>query len=229
MVKKLLKKLWRSGAVQTGLTTLAAGYIWLIYHTTRWRIYGADIPQAYWKTGRPFILCFWHGRLLMMPYAWSRSHPIDMLISSHRDGQLIARTVAFFGINTVQGSTAKGGTQAVRHMLRALRAGTYIGITPDGPRGPRYEIGGTLIALAQTAGVDILPLAYATSRRKILSTWDHFHLPLPFGRGAFVWGQPFSLQTGEREDLRQQLTRHMNQTLTAAEEAVGYPVAEVSA
>ncbi len=115
------------------LCWLAARYIRLAHASGRWSVVGADIPKRLWDEGKPFILCFWHGRLLMMPYCWRSGIPIHMLVSRHRDGRLIADTVGYFNVGTVAGSTRHGGSSALRTLLRILKEGQSVGITPDGP------------------------------------------------------------------------------------------------
>jgi lysophospholipid acyltransferase (LPLAT)-like uncharacterized protein len=78
-------------------------------------------------------------------------------------------------------------------MLKRLKEGSCVGITPDGPRGPAMQASAGIVNVARLAGVPILPLTYATSRRRILATWDCFHLALPFGRGAYLWGEPIEI------------------------------------
>jgi hypothetical protein len=220
-----IKKILKSDLVQGVVTALGALYIWIVYVTSRWEVKGGEIPQAYWKENKPFILSFWHGRLLMMPFVWSRAHPFYMLISSHKDGQLIAKIVSYYGIKTIYGSTSKGGTQALRHLLKALKAGGSMGITPDGPRGPRERVGGSVIPIAMAAGVDVIPVTYATSRRKILNTWDGFHLAFPFSRGVFLWGDPLPLKTKDKQGHHWEkvLEDRLNDLQVAAEAYVDQP------
>ena len=109
-------------------------YIRFAYLTNRWSVEGAEHPRRLREAGQPFILAFWHGRLMMIPMAWRRMAPIHMLISSHRDGRIIADAVAHFGVQSVAGSTRRGGSAALRAMVKALAAGDCVGITPDGPQ-----------------------------------------------------------------------------------------------
>lgn len=183
----------RQPRVQRALCWLVARYIRLVHRTSRWRVIGADAPRRLWTEGRPFILAFWHGRLLMMPYCWNPEVPINMLISRHVDGQLIARTVAHFGIATVAGSSSKGGRAALRTIVKALKAGECVGFTPDGPRGPRMRASAGLVNAARLAGVPILPCTYGIRRRRVLRSWDSFVLALPFSRGVFLWGAPIEV------------------------------------
>jgi lysophospholipid acyltransferase (LPLAT)-like uncharacterized protein len=161
-------------------------------------VVNADGAQAAWAAGRPFILAFWHGRLLMMPYVWQRGVAMRMLISTHRDGELIAGTIRHFGLGSVRGSSRRDGAAALRAMLKALRGGACVGITPDGPRGPRMRASEGVVGIAKLSGVQVLPAAFATSRRKLLGSWDRFALALPFSRGVFVWGAP--IEVGRHDD-----------------------------
>ena len=164
-----------------------------MYATSRWETRNAEAVHALWDSGTPFIIAFWHGRLFMMPHIWRQNVPIDLLISHHRDGEILARTVGHFGFDTIRGSTSKGGGSALREILRALQSGTSIGFTPDGPRGPRMRASEGIISIAKLAGVPIVPSSYAVSRRKVLRSWDRFTFPFPFSRGLYIWGTPLSV------------------------------------
>ncbi|MEQ8666983.1 MAG: lysophospholipid acyltransferase family protein [Rhodospirillales bacterium] len=188
-----LKRLLANDGVRGVLCFVGALYIRLVHATTRWEIVRGDVPDAFWDAGKPFILAFWHGRLLMMPYCWRRGRDIEMLISEHRDGRLIAKTVSHFGIDTVTGSSTRGGTAALRKMVSTLKAGGYVGITPDGPRGPRMRASDGIAAVAKLSGVPVIPATYAVARRRVLGTWDRFVVAWPFNRGVIVWGSPVSV------------------------------------
>ena len=172
---------------------LASQYVRLVYATGRFQTLGDAAPAGLWRDGRPFIVAFWHGRLLMLPRVWPRGVAMHLLISEHPDGGLIARTVGHFGLATVRGSTARGGTVALRAMLRLLAAGDCVGITPDGPRGPRMRASEGIVQLARLAGVPIVPLTFSIARRRLLGTWDRFLVPLPFSRGVYLWGEPIEV------------------------------------
>lgn len=193
---RALKWLARKEWVQRILCWWVAQYIRLVHATGRWTVRGDEAPRHFWAQGKPFILAFWHGRLLMMPYCWDSRVPIKMLISNHVDGRLIARTVRHFGIDTVAGSSSKGGTAALRAIVKALKAGECVGFTPDGPRGPCMRASIGLVNAARLAGAPILPCTYATARRRVLGSWDRFVLALPFSRGVFLWGAPIEVPQG---------------------------------
>ena len=209
---------------------IGALYIRLVRYTGRWRIEGEHIPESFRSAGKPFILAFWHGRLLMMPYCWRRTDLVNMLISGHRDGRLISQTVKHFNIESVVGSTSRGGAQATRHLIRLMRDGGIVGITPDGPRGPRMRVGEGTVALARLSGAPIVPATFAASRRRVMGSWDRFILALPFSRGVFLWGQPIEVPRdaeGETLEARQQeLEDAMNGLTDRADAMMGQAAIE---
>jgi lysophospholipid acyltransferase (LPLAT)-like uncharacterized protein len=222
---RLARNLFGGPALRGLVCAAAALYIRLVHATSRWRVEGAEAPRRRWAARQPFILAFWHGRLLLMPYCWDRATPISMLISRHRDGQLIARTVAHFGIAAVAGSSTKGGGRAMRAMLKALRAGECVGVTPDGPHGPRMRANAGLVNLAKLAGVPILPCSYSIRRGRLLGSWDRFLLALPFSRGEFRWGEPIHVapdaDMAALESARRQVEDSLNALTRAADLACG--------
>lgn len=195
------KRFIRRERPRAAVCRLAAGYIRLVWRTGRWSVEGAAIPERLVAAGRPFIVAFWHGRLLMMPEAWRYSPRFNMVISHHPDGQLIAHTVKHLGIDTIVGSSSRGGTAALRAMLRALAGGACVGVTPDGPRGPRMRASAGVVHVARLSGAPIVPLAYSAAPSRLLGSWDRLMVPLPFARGVIQWGEPIGIETdaGEAE------------------------------
>jgi lysophospholipid acyltransferase (LPLAT)-like uncharacterized protein len=127
---------------------------------------------------------------------------MNILISRHRDGRVIARALRHFGVGTIEGSTSRGGGRALRNLLRALKEGQYIGVTPDGPRGPRMRASAGVIQVARLADAPILPTSYAASRRRVLGSWDRFVLALPFTRGVIRVGDLIPPpQSGDDADI----------------------------
>jgi len=200
-------------ALRGAFCWLVAFYIRLVWATGRWQVVGAEHPQRFWRAGEPFIGAFWHGRILMMPCAWQTSRRMNMLISQHRDGELIARTIGHFGLATVRGSSRRGGAQAFRAMLRALRAGEYVGITPDGPHGPRMRAADGIVTVARIAGLPILPATFGVSRRVVLGSWDRFVVALPFSRGVVAWGAPIEVPAEASPAALERMRREVEDAL----------------
>ncbi|HTZ36242.1 MAG TPA: lysophospholipid acyltransferase family protein, partial [Stellaceae bacterium] len=191
----------------------------------RWSVEGAEHPRRLRDANRPFILAFWHGRLMMIPMAWQRLAPIHMLISAHRDGRIIADAVAHFGVQSVAGSTRRGGSAALRSMVKALAAGDCVGITPDGPAGPAMVASAGIVNVARLARAPIVPVVFAASRRRVLRSWDRMQVVLPFGRGVFLWGEPIEVESELDADgverARQLVERRMVEMVALAEAKVG--------
>lgn len=221
-----LRRLLRNARLRRIACWAVHYYIRFVYSTTRWNVEGVEWARRLRAEGKPFILAFWHGRLLMIPMAWQRLAPMHMLISAHPDGQIIADAVTYFGVNSVAGSTSRGGSAALRTMLKRLKEGDCVGMTPDGPRGPAMTASVGIINVARLAQVPILPITYATSRRRILATWDRFHLPWPFGRGVYLWGEPIEiameLDESGLEGVRRLVETRMVEMVGEAERHVGH-------
>ena len=198
------KKILRTKLAYSIVCWIGAKYIKFVSFTTKWSFINKKYVENLWKKNEAFILCFWHGRLLMMPLSWNKKKKINVLISAHPDGQLLSKTVEHFDIKTIIGSSSKGGSEAVRNIIKSLKSGISIGMTPDGPRGPRMKINSAIIKIASLTGSKIVPLAYSVKRKFFLNSWDKFLVALPFGKGCFVWGRPIKIKrnVSSNEDLK---------------------------
>lgn len=225
-----LKRAMRAEAAQNLLSGASAAYIRLVRATTRWDIEAPEPAVRLMANQAPVIACFWHGRLMMMPRAWQGRQPFYMLVSEHRDGVLIARTIRRFGYRTTMISRKRGPVAALRALHGELEKGHAVGITPDGPRGPRMRARPGAIRLAQLSGAAILPVTYAVSRRRLLPTWDRFCFALPFARGLILWGEPLWVPrraaNEELDRLRADLERRLNALTTEADRRFGLPAVE---
>lgn len=154
--------------------------------------------------GNGFIYVFWHGRqvFLVVTHCGPRSHP---LISRSRDGEIIARVCASFGVTPIRGSSSRGGAAAMLQMMAMLESGGNLGFTPDGPRGPLHQVQPGALFLAQKSGRPIVPVAYGAKRRWVMKgSWDEYIVPKPFNRIAMVYGEPVHVKPGD--DLRNKAT-----------------------
>ncbi len=142
----------------------------------------------------PIIAAFWHNRTALMPLFYERYCPnrtVVTFISRSRDGQFMTDVASFFGIKAVRGSSSRHGAAA---MLAAVHAShdphVDIAITPDGPRGPRYQVQPGLIRLAQLTGRPIIAITYQLSWKLELKSWDRFYVPLPFSACHLTTSEP---------------------------------------
>ena len=224
------KRITRNESLSAAVAWLAAWYIRAVFRSLSWTIEGMDQLRDCHDRGQGFIICFWHGRMMILPAAWDRSREVHMLISDHRDGRLIARTVGDFGIATVTGSSSKGGAQALRSIVRLLASGVAVGFTPDGPRGPRMRASLGVVQAARLAGVPIFPTTYSTTRRRVFSSWDRFVLPLPFGRGVLLVGAPIPVarhaDAAALERARGEVEERLNALTREADRRCGWPPIE---
>ncbi len=115
--------------------------------------------------GGNIIFSFWHGRMLMMPFVGPEG-PSSVMVSRHKDGELISRVVQRFGIGSVRGSTTRGGMSALKEIIRLAKKGQSIAFTPDGPRGPRYTVQMGVIQAAMATGLPVYPLTYSALKKK---------------------------------------------------------------
>lgn len=220
---------WRRSKLSLGLASwLIAAYAKLIWVTGRWTIEGREHLLRLNDEGRPTFAAFWHGRILVMPFAWHQRSKFHMLISSHADGRIIAGAVSYFGIEWIAGSSSEGGGAALRAMLRHLKAGAGVGITPDGPDGPAMIAKPGIVVAARLAKAAVLPVSYATRWRRILGSWDRFHLPLPFSRGIMIYGPP--IEIGEAGDpaaleaARLKVEQGLNSITADADRRMGHEI-----
>jgi hypothetical protein len=136
------------------------------------------------------IYTLWHGRLLPLTY-YHRRQNIATLISQSRDGEYIARVVERWGYRAIRGSSSRGGSGALREMIKLARTGRSLAITPDGPRGPRQKLKPGVLTLAQLTGQPMIPMsASATRAWWVDARWDHFLVPKPFARVFVRYADP---------------------------------------
>ena len=134
------------------------------------------------KSGGPFIWIFWHNRIAGMPLIyrrWFKHRKALVLTSASGDGDILARTMGWFNLGAVRGSSSRRGARALKELVLTIRAGTDVIITPDGPRGPRYHLEGGLVQLAALTGAKVVPIVVEYSKFKVFKTWDAFRLPTP--------------------------------------------------
>ena len=139
----------------------------------------------------PILLALWHGRILyflkLYEYLGSR---LTILVSQSSDGELITQLLSCFGLPTTRGSTSQGGARGLLAVVNKVRSGAHAGFTPDGPRGPRYQVQPGLLLVAKRTGAPILPMTFGAQWKRVLASWDAFLLPLPFSRIVVVYGEP---------------------------------------
>jgi lysophospholipid acyltransferase (LPLAT)-like uncharacterized protein len=140
----------------------------------------------------PILLALWHGRMFL-PIDAHRHAGIVTMASQSEDGEIIARWLENNGYLVTRGSTSRGGSEALRHMVRRVRSGHHAALTVDGPQGPARVVQPGVIRLARLTEAWILPISFSSSRPLLLSSWDRFLLPKPFSRNVVAYGDPFAI------------------------------------
>ena len=209
------------------LTNLLTGYLALTYRTLRWTREGQELAQGVWTqsmaSGSGAILAMWHSRVAVGAPSWPQGPDkpeIRVLVSQSRDGEFIARVIAKLGLPSIRGSSLKktdthknkGGEQAFRDMVKWVKDGGAVCITPDGPRGPVEVMQKGAVALARVSGAPVLFVGVAMKPCIRLNTWDRTIIPLPFARAAMVWDGPAS---AGRDDDPDALTARWGDRLSA--------------
>ncbi len=233
-LRTFFRRIAQSRTAGAGASFFIGLYIRIVFATSRWDFIEREHADRLVESGEGFIAAFWHQRLLMGAVIRRKTERrVFMLISNHRDGEIIADAVRPFGIEFIRGSAAnpkkthkdKGGAPALAQMIAALEEGAIVGMTPDGPRGPSRRAQAGVIRLAQLSGAPILPGAYSSSGGWRLRTWDRFLLAAPFSRGAFVGEAPIRVPSdagpGDIEAARIALERALNSASDRADRAVG--------
>ena len=186
--------------------SLGAGLIGALARTWRVREVGREGWRRMEREGRGVILAFWHGQMLPM-LVHHRDRGAAVLISEHRDGEIIARVVRAFGLRAVRGSTSRGGGRALLELAAELRRGSEVAVTPDGPRGPRHAFAPGALVAAQRGGAPIVALVAHVDRAWRLKSWDRFEIPKPFARITIAYSEPLPVGGGSAREAAAEAPR----------------------
>jgi lysophospholipid acyltransferase (LPLAT)-like uncharacterized protein len=190
----------------------------LIGGTLRWRIEDsaqllADTPQ------QPCIFAFWHNRIFLMPYLF-RKHwhtrqrdRVAVLVSASKDGEHLTHVLSKFNLICVRGSSSRRGKEALRELTRLVQEGYDVGITPDGPRGPKYHCQDGVISLAQLAQAPIIPVSYDLSWKFTFNSWDGFMVPFPFAHATVRIAPPMVIPANANDAHREQKRLELERVL----------------
>ncbi len=184
-------------------------------------------PDEYFRDGgKPAIFALWHGRLFF-PMFCRRDRGIYVLVSEHRDGEIITSALDSAGFDTVRGSTTRGSTRALVRLIRLIRGGAQVAFTPDGPKGPRWKFQPGAVYLAAKTGLPIIPITGSARWAYYFKSWDSFQLPLPFSKGILITGEPYFVTGGLDEDTierhRMEIERRLQSLALEADRLAGAP------
>jgi len=160
------------------------------------------------------IVTMWHGDLLMQPLNYQNFRPkrtVKAIISEHRDGEAIRKTVEFLGIGSLSGSSTRGGAKALIGAIRSIKNGIDIAITPDGPKGPIYSVADGIVVISQKTKAKIVPFSSVPTKYWKMKSWDKFVIPKPFGQIDFYIGEPIDVLGMDIEEAKALIQNRMNE------------------
>ncbi len=176
----------------------------LIYLSCRKKYF---LPKNRLKN-KPYIIAFWHGKLLMQPFIYNklRKKPkVATMISEHFDGEVLSKMIKFFHFDSIRGSSKKGAIKVLKESFKKVNDGYDIGITPDGPKGPKYSIADGIVAIAQKKDLDIVVCSFQASSYWKLKSWDSFMIPKPFSTIFLFAKEPFSVDGLSLNDAKKMI------------------------
>ena len=209
---------------------LGSVFIRLLGSTWRVKWKGMENLEKARKLSHNVVFSFWHGRFLVLTYT-HRGKDIQVLTSEHYDGDLIGRTIKWLHFGNLKGSTTRGGAKAIRQIVGVLKKGLDVGLTVDGPTGPRGIVQQGAVEVSRMTGCVIVPLLNTAHRRYLFNSWDRFQLPIPFSKVVVSYGEPVVIQPGadtdEREKARILLQDRLNEMTSDMDRTAGYDGSDV--
>jgi lysophospholipid acyltransferase (LPLAT)-like uncharacterized protein len=202
---------------------VAALIVFLIRTVGKTIRFHADDRSGYFQNSRPptkFIVIVWHNRLALSTTLYERyarryqpERRLAAMVSASRDGGFLAKIMEGLGLEPVRGSSSRRGGQALVEMTTWAEKGCDLALTPDGPRGPRYEVQDGVITTAQLTGLPIIPVSYRLNWKIRVNSWDKFQIPLPFARCDVIMGKPLSVPREISDEQREMYRKQLEQSL----------------
>ncbi len=215
------KKILKNKIIQFFLALLSVLYIKFVRLTSKIDNINYNIPISFWNKNKPFILAFWHSQLMMISFTWSRNTKINIIASTHSDGRFGAIIGKFFKLNNIPHSS-KNSNNSLKNIFKLVKEKEYIGITPDGPRGPNKEVSEGIIKLASALEIPIIACGFWSSKNFELKSWDKFLITLPFSKCYFVWSKPIYVEKKvngiKLKEYQKNLQKELNDNIKQARE-----------
>ena len=195
----IFKKIFKYSLLQKFLAYVGYIYILFVCITSKIKIKNDQLSKKMLLDKKPFILAFWHSQLMMVGFVWKSKNTLNMLASSHSDGRFGSYIAGHFNLKNIS-IMAKNKSPSLRKVFKILNEKNYIGITPDGPRGPNKKVSEGIIKIAMHSQVPIIPLGFASNKNFKLNSWDSFLITYPFSKCNFVWGEPITIPSSTKEN-----------------------------
>lgn len=206
-----------------GELAAAAGYTFLRTLSASLRLRWEDPDDHLSAIGQSSVIfALWHNRLILSLPSYRKyflaRHPhrrLVALISASKDGALLSRLMTHHGVESVRGSSSRRGGQALKELISRIRRGYDVAITPDGPRGPKYEVHDGVVLMAQLTGLPVVPMSAQIHSKKVLGSWDGFQVPLPFARCDIRMGEPVWVDRKGDDVVREAARRQIQERMMA--------------
>lgn len=182
-------------------------FVKFVYFTSKKTFHHPKIDEK-----EPFVVAFWHGELLMQPFNYKKLKPlgkVSAMISQHKDGEAITRTVEYLGIHSIRGSSSKGAAKVLIGAIKEIKAKNDVAITPDGPRGPRFSVADGIVAISKKTNAKILIFNCKATKYWQFKSWDKFVVPKPFGKLEFFIQEPIDISKMENEKAKEYIKEKM--------------------
>ena len=196
---KIKKRIIKNFFIQFLLALISTLYILIVRLTSKISIENANNVIHYWNTKQPFILAFWHNQLMMISFSWKIKKKINVLASGHSDGRFGAIVGKYFNLNNIP-TSIHNNKISLRKIFKLIKTNNYIGITPDGPRGPKEKVSEGIIKIAKNTQIPIIPIGFSSSKNFSLASWDSFLITFPFSKCSFVWGEAIAIPKNMKDD-----------------------------
>ena len=227
-VKQLLRKMTYSWFFQELICFIILYYMKLVFYSCKKTFLNEEVLLKAIKDKTPILISFWHNRLMMIPFITTKpkklysDYNFMTLSSRHGDGRFVGKVMEKIGLISIYGSSKDGrkasrgiDISSLKQIIKGLKNGLSLGITPDGPRGPNQKINGDIINIARISKAKILPTSYSCSRNIRLKSWDKFYIPLPFSNLCFYFDNslieaPNKIDEKYEEELKTLIENRMN-------------------
>ncbi|MDG1436344.1 MAG: lysophospholipid acyltransferase family protein [Rickettsiaceae bacterium] len=202
MIKRIGKYLFKNNVLLHKLVTnIVFVYLKLVYATNKWTfLWPEQLSEEKINSKDGVLFAVWHNRLAFSIYMCRNYDGMYGLASPHRDGKIIIDIVKKMGYKIIEGSTNRKPVEALRSIIKQLKDGNKVLITPDGPRGPVYKVNSSMVRIGKKYNKDIIPISCAATKYFQLKTWDNMIIPKMFGRITVTIGAPLELSGNEVED-----------------------------
>ena len=215
MLKNLYKKFFRKLLASRLIGVLIYLYILTVFLTSRRKIVAPKNFNMEKFQNKNSVYAFWHGRMTLMFFMRPKNKKTNIFISEHADGKIIGNVSKLFNVNVIWGSSNKNTMRAIKEIFTVLKKKECLAITPDGPRGPAFEINSNIVKIASKYNLCIIPWASGASKKKVFSSWDKFILPLPFGKLSLVYGNPIKVPPHVTDSQTKKINSSLKKELNA--------------